>query len=286
MRKYLITMILIFAMLWIVPHALGRWMSVTSNIKTIGSTSVFSDFDYSFLQNSIEENKIDLIELTIKHYNPQLDDTTQDRIISEIVKASNENKLDPFIVTAVIAAESSFKPEARSHCGARGLMQLTRVVLPELGVTNPYDIGQNIQGGCKFLGELYRRFGNTTLALAAYNAGPTRVARLRRVPRIRETQNYVKRVQWLASVLFEHFLMALEEKSVNPVAYIVNLSKRSHPYSTIVQYYDNTTQYSKHTEPISTYTQNYVQLPATRLGNVLIDHYNFTTLFEKWSYFG
>jgi hypothetical protein len=144
------------------------------------------------------------------------------------MEASTENNLDPFLITAVIAAESSFKPKAKSHCGARGLMQLTRVVLPSLGVNNPFDIKQNIHGGCKFLGQLYQRFGNTTLALAAYNAGPTRVARLQRVPRIRETQKYVEKVQWIAAVLLDNLLTAIETKSVNPITYIANLSIRHH----------------------------------------------------------
>jgi hypothetical protein len=237
MWRYLSTFILVLAMLWIVPHTLGRW-SHTDQAKTIVPSSIFTDFNYSFLQKSADENRIDLIKLTIEHYNPRLDKTTQQQIIAEILKGSAENSLDPFLVTAVIAAESSFRPMAKSPCGARGLMQLTRIVLPSLGVTDPYNIEQNIQGGCRFLGELYQRFGNTTLALAAYNAGPTRVARLGRVPHIRETQNYVRKVQSISTILFEHFLAALDVQTINPIAYIASLSAREHQPAWIQPFHD------------------------------------------------
>ena len=100
---------------------------------------------------------------------------------------------------ALVHAESSFNPNARSHVGAIGLTQLMPATAKELGV-NPHDPVQNLMGGARYLRLQYERFGSWTLALAAYNAGPTRVARLGRVPNIRETKNYVSKIITMASL--------------------------------------------------------------------------------------
>jgi soluble lytic murein transglycosylase-like protein len=76
-------------------------------------------------------------------------------------------------------------------------MQLTPLVQPWLGVTDPFDIRQNVAGGCRYLTDLKKRFHRTELILAAYNAGPGRVAHLGRIPRIKETIYYVHRVTFL-----------------------------------------------------------------------------------------
>ncbi len=118
-------------------------------------------------------------------------------IVDAILSSSFVQEIDPLLVASVIAAESSFRRYARSHCGAQGLMQLTGPVQPWLGVSDPYDIRQNISGGCLYLKNLQRRFGRTDLVLAAYNAGPGRVAAARGIPAIRETVCYVHRVMTL-----------------------------------------------------------------------------------------
>lgn len=100
---------------------------------------------------------------------------------------------------ALVHTESSFNPRARSHVGAIGLTQLMPATARELGV-NPYDVTENLTGGARYLRRQYERFGSWQLALAAYNAGPTRVARLGRVPNIRETRNYVSKIIALASL--------------------------------------------------------------------------------------
>lgn len=171
------------------------------------------------------ESRSQLIQDTITTYNHRLDHATQKWIIHEILQASESSELDPFLITAVIATESSFCPHAVSPCGARGLMQLTRILQPSLGVSNPYDISQNIQGGSRFLADLYRQFGDTTLALAAYNSGPTRVARLKRVPRIPETQRYVVKVQWITATLFNRLLSTIAASPSNPMTFLARLTQ-------------------------------------------------------------
>ena len=93
----------------------------------------------------------------------------------------------------LIQQESSFRPDVVSPKGAIGLGQLMPATAKELGV-DPTDPMQNLEGAAKYLSQQLKRFGDPSLALAAYNAGPTRVAKLGRVPNIAETQNYVKTI--------------------------------------------------------------------------------------------
>lgn len=116
--------------------------------------------------------------------------------INELIeKYADKNGLDSDFVKAVIKQESGFNPNATSHCGAMGLMQLMPSTAQGLGVTNAYDAEQNIQGGTKYLKGLMDRFDNNkSLALAAYNAGPNAVKKYGGIPPYAETQNYVKKV--------------------------------------------------------------------------------------------
>lgn len=109
-------------------------------------------------------------------------------------KAKKHN-IDPKLVKAVINAESKWNPKAVSSKGALGIMQLMPKTASDMGVGNPFSPEENIEGGVKYLKYLLDKFnGNLTFALAAYNAGPTKVERVMGVPSIPETVNYVRRV--------------------------------------------------------------------------------------------
>lgn len=105
-----------------------------------------------------------------------------------------EEGVDPALVLEVMGAESAGNPGAVSSAGARGLMQLMPRTAAGLGVTDIHDPEQNIRAGVRYLKEQIQTFGSVPLGLAAYNAGPSRVASARGIPNIPETQAYVKTI--------------------------------------------------------------------------------------------
>ena len=108
--------------------------------------------------------------------------------------AAERHGLDPKLLHALVVVESAYRPQAKSPAGAVGLTQLMPGTAAELGVVDRKDALASLQGGAAYLAEQVVRFGDIRLALAAYNAGPARVARLGRVPDIRETRIYVAAV--------------------------------------------------------------------------------------------
>jgi hypothetical protein len=99
------------------------------------------------------------------------------------------------LLKAVAKAESGFRADAVSRCGAQGIMQLMPSTAAALGVKDSFDPEQNIMGGAKYLGQLLSSFhGDAKLAVAAYNAGSGAVRKYGGVPPYAETQNYVKKV--------------------------------------------------------------------------------------------
>ena len=103
--------------------------------------------------------------------------------------------IDPNLIKAIIRAESGFDRYAVSQKGAQGLMQLMPDTAREMRVSDPFDPGQNIAGGVRYLRKLLKMFnGNLVLSLAAYNAGPGKVEKAGGVPRINETRRYIQRV--------------------------------------------------------------------------------------------
>lgn len=111
-----------------------------------------------------------------------------------IARASEATGLPIALIDAVIRTESGYRPRAVSRTGAKGLMQLMPGTAREVGVHDPFDPGQNIMGGARYLRRLYDRFGSLRLAVAAYNAGPGNVKKHGGVPPFRETRRYVQAV--------------------------------------------------------------------------------------------
>lgn len=113
---------------------------------------------------------------------------------TEFVTASSlRYGVEAKLIEAVIACESAFNENALSRVGAVGLMQLMPTTASDLGV-DPNQPQQNIDGGTKYLSQMFDTFADWQLALAAYNAGPSQVKNYNGVPPFRETINYVARV--------------------------------------------------------------------------------------------
>jgi soluble lytic murein transglycosylase-like protein len=113
-----------------------------------------------------------------------------------IMESAARNGIDPALIVAIMRQESGFKPNALSHKGARGLMQLIPATARRFGVANIWDPAQNIEGGARYLRFLLDTFnGDVKLALAGYNAGENAVIGAGyRIPRYRETQAYVRNI--------------------------------------------------------------------------------------------
>jgi soluble lytic murein transglycosylase-like protein len=119
---------------------------------------------------------------------------------SDLINAAAQKYgIDPALLKGLIRQESGFNPKAKSPAGAVGLTQLMPGTAAALGVTNPLDPAQAIDGGAKYLAQQLKAFGgDPRKALAAYNAGPGAVQRYGGVPPYAETQNYVRSVMAFA----------------------------------------------------------------------------------------
>jgi soluble lytic murein transglycosylase-like protein len=111
-----------------------------------------------------------------------------------IQQAATKNGVDPDLLDALVQQESGYSTTARSGVGAMGLTQLMPHTAAGLGVTNPFDPAQNLDGGAKYLKQQISRFGDVGTALAAYNAGPGAVMKYGGIPPFRETQAYVRNI--------------------------------------------------------------------------------------------
>ncbi len=132
-----------------------------------------------------------------KRHRPKLR-TVRTRFDALIESVASHHEVEPALVKAIVQAESSFNPNAVSRAGARGLMQVLPETASIFSVENLLDPQQNLQAGVQYLKHLIELFdGNVTMAVAAYNAGPSRVRRHRGVPPYNETRNYLTKVMGL-----------------------------------------------------------------------------------------
>ena len=172
--------------------------SLAESANALGeSAAPIIDIDPS--TNSTKKTKYPLVSGSYESVYPRLSQTQINELMPRIDAAintySNQFGLDSKLVRAVVKEESGFQPFALSTSGAMGLMQLMPGTAEGLGVTDAYNIEQNILGGTQYLYYQLKAFdGDLKLALAAYNAGPNAVKKYGGIPPYEQTQNYVKKV--------------------------------------------------------------------------------------------
>lgn len=158
--------------------------------KSLQTNAILNDF--SPAENQLLDNKIDSLRNIYRNLNAADTDSNWDNII---VQAGKKYNLDPNLIRAIIQVESGYNPNAVSHAGAQGLMQLMPATAKEMNVTDVFNPEQNIFGGARYFREMLDRYrGDLVKALAAYNAGPEAVDKARGIPNYTETQLYVPRV--------------------------------------------------------------------------------------------
>jgi hypothetical protein len=178
-----------------------------------GSAAPSKDEPVNRAQDGLLGSKLHLFESLLPEPDPEADDVFQHEMkrvnmairrefftnevpFGDIIHAKAQKyDVDPVLVAAVVETESSFRSNARSQVGAKGLMQLMPRTGRWMGARNLYNADQNVDAGAKYLKYLNARFdGNLTKTIAAYNAGEGNVRRYHGVPPFRETRSYVKRV--------------------------------------------------------------------------------------------
>ncbi len=131
----------------------------------------------------------------VNNFESYLNNAGNNSLASIFQKAADTYGVSVSLLTAMAKQESNFQANATSKSGAMGIMQLMPSTASYFGCTDPYDPEQNIMAGAKYISELLDKYnGDTSLALAAYNAGSGNVAKYGGIPPFKETQNYVAKI--------------------------------------------------------------------------------------------
>ncbi|MBT2639233.1 MULTISPECIES: lytic transglycosylase domain-containing protein [unclassified Bacillus (in: firmicutes)] len=166
--------------------------------NALGATATRLEELFNSAQTAV--NNLDLAKQSVSHMLPPVQLTkvaakSNANFDGIIDKAASMFNIPAKLIKSVIQKESNFNPNAVSHAGASGLMQLMPATASGLGVKNVFDPAENIIAGSKYLRQMLDRYDNNLeLALAAYNAGPGNVDKYGGIPPFKETQNYVRKV--------------------------------------------------------------------------------------------
>ena len=173
------------------PETPNTHIPISPSLNAAGVNDHTQDTSLSSFSNSqktfIQPSSTDASQIRSSVISPKIEKAIQD--------AAAQYQLSPKLIKGVIKAESNYDANAVSPAGAQGLMQLMPGTAKDLGVTNPFDIKQNIDGGVRYLKKMMEMFGgNVKQALSAYNAGPGTVKRYKGDVPYSETRQYVDKV--------------------------------------------------------------------------------------------
>jgi soluble lytic murein transglycosylase-like protein len=182
-----------------------------------GRTADVASASRAVAEHGAQPNTVSFDALVSYFANDDQDEFMRTAIEAEIESAATRHNIDPNLIRAVIRAESNYRHDAVSHAGAMGLMQLMPNTAVSLGVADPFDIKQNINGGTEYLRRMLDMFDDDVdLAVAAYNAGSGAVRRHGGIPPFAETQNHVPRVrQFFEEYTLKQYQLAAEDSRFN-----------------------------------------------------------------------